>query len=122
MGIPIRRMRASKFGLPGQPKMKYNSKGVRINGKFFHSAREGRRYQQLLVLQSIGHIRDLETQVPLTVFINGIKITTLRLDFRYTRVSDGKVIHDECKGFRTPEYILKKKMVEAYFGIEILES
>jgi len=49
-----------------------------------------------------------------------IKICSYRADFVY--VQGGKTITEDCKGFRTDVYLLKKKLMKAFYGIEILET
>lgn len=119
MGIPIRRMRPAKFGLPGQQRSKYGAVGVRVDGRFFHSKREARRYQQLKVLEMIGEIRNLECQVRLPLFVNGMKVTTYVCDFRYI-TKDGRTILLDVKGMETEVFKLKKKLVQACLGIDIV--
>jgi hypothetical protein len=45
-------------------------------------------------------------------------------DFMYSDVQDGKLITviEDSKGFKTPEYRLKKKLVKEKYGVEIRES
>ena len=42
---------------------KYKAKKVEINGEVFDSKKEANRYQELLLLQRAGKIRDLQRQV-----------------------------------------------------------
>ena len=46
---------------------------------------------------------------------------TYRIDF-VVFWSDGNVTFEDVKGVRTPQYITKKKMVEALYPIEIEEK
>jgi len=48
-------------------------------------------------------------------------IGSYRADFTYVN-EDGQPIVEDVKGFRTPVYRLKKKLMRALYGIEILES
>ena len=40
-------------------------------------------------------------------------------DFQYTE--NGKTIIEDSKGFKTKEYLIKKKLFEFKYGIEIAE-
>lgn len=101
---------------------KYNAQRVKIDGITFASKREAKRYVQLKHRQSAGEITSLELQVPFVISIAGKKITTYLADFRYQLTDgSGSVIVEDSKGMRTPVYILKKKLVEALYRVEIRE-
>lgn len=61
-----------------------------------------------------------EAQVPFQVELNGKKICKYIADFKVL-YDDGHTEIVDVKGMRTPLYRLKKKLVEAQYGIEILE-
>lgn len=98
---------------------KYHAIRTRVDGINFASKREAKRYGELKLMQKAGKITHLLTQVPFVVFLNGIKICTYKADFVYYEGALRKV--EDSKGFRTPVYALKKKMVEAQYGIRIEE-
>ena len=52
--------------------------------------------------------------------IKGVKVGFYKADFRY--MQDGELIVEDVKGMKTPIYNLKKKMIKAIYGIEILET
>lgn len=85
------------------------------NGIIFDSIREMKRYKLLSFLESKGEIKDLQIQV---VF----EFTDLKYiaDFVYYR--HGQKVVEDCKGFKTPEYKRKKRLMKEYFGINILET
>ena len=56
----------------------------------------------------------------ITLVVNGKKVCKYTADFRYTTPS-GEIIED-VKGVKTTVYRIKKKLVEALFGIEITET
>lgn len=110
--IPAQRpKRAAKFG---------NRKTV-IDGITFDSAREARRYCDLRLLQRAGKIRDLELQPRFPCIVNGARVCEYRADFAYHDVERGERVIEDAKGFKTPEYRLKKKLVEALYGVVIVE-
>ncbi len=108
--------------------MKYGSKYGNIkteyNGNNFMSKREASYAQQLDLLKKAKNKADqvvsYEVQVPYQIEINGKKICKYLADFRVL-YADGRVEVVDVKGFRTSIYKLKKKMVEAQYGIEIIE-
>lgn len=101
---------------------KYWAKPCEIDGHKFPSQKEGRRYLELKLLERAGAISGLELQPKFPLIVNGAKICEYRGDFRYVDGDKGAVIIEDTKGFKTPEYRLKKKLVEALYGISILES
>lgn len=113
-------MKASKFG---------NRKTV-FNGEVFDSLKEANRYRELLILQGTGKIKDLNRQVKFTLLpsqkdTNGKTIErpiNYYADFVYTDTATGKQVVEDVKGMRTDAYILKRKIMLAWFGIRIKET
>jgi hypothetical protein len=95
---------------------KYNAKKVVTDGIKFDSIKEGKRYVQLKLLRKIGEIKELELQ-PLWKAKCGIKY---KADFLIIWRDGTKTIED-VKGFKTPEYKLKKKLFEYEFNFKIIE-
>lgn len=96
---------------------KYNAKKVEINGVQFDSKKEGRQYQELQKLASMGIISDLQRQVPFVLqegYRNnqGKAIRPIKYiaDFVYERA--GQKYVQDSKGVRTEVYKLKKKLFE----------
>lgn len=83
------------------------------SGHMHDSALEASRCNDLHVLQGTGELSRLELQPEFPVRVNGIQVFTYRADFSWF-ANDCQVIED-CKGFKTPVYRLKKKLVEAYY-------
>lgn len=116
---------------------KYHSRKVTRNGITFDSVKESKRYQELLLLERAGVIQDLKRQVefeliptqrePDTVGKRGgiIKGKVIELsvkykaDFVYTE--NGKTIVEDTKGFKTKDYIIKRKLMLWVHGIKIKE-
>ena len=72
-----------------------------------------------------GIVTDLELQVKYDIVINDIKICKYIADFVYKEESpDGEIkeIVEDAKGFETPEFKLKKKLMKAVHGIDIFLS
>lgn len=105
---------------------KYHSKKITVNGITYDSRKEANRHSELLLLQRAGRISDLETQVKFELLpsqrIDGKVVerpVTYIADFVYRQ--DGKKIVEDTKGFRTTDYILKRKMLLYFHGIRIKE-
>lgn len=103
---------------------KYKVKPMMFENFRFASQKEGRRYQQLRLLERAGELWGLEVQprYPLTVvggFVKDIvtKIGEYRADFRYI-TKDGTIVED-VKGYDTPLNKWKRKHVAAQYGIEV---
>ena len=102
-----------------RPRTKYGNKRTEVDGKSFASKKEAKVYQQLKLLEKAGQISDLQTQVTFRLDIDEHHICRYIADFVY--IENGKRIVADAKGFKTPEYKLKKKLMLACHGIEILE-
>lgn len=101
-------------------KGKYNAVGVRTEEGYFDSKMEYRRWGILTLMVRAGEITDLQRQVKYSLDVNGVHITNYIADFVYKL--DNAVIVEDSKGFRTPEYKIKKSLMKAIHGIEILET
>jgi len=69
-----------------------------------------------MLRQKAGNVLFFLTQVPFRL-PGGVRYVC---DFEVF-FADGTVTFIDVKGFKTPEYIAKKKMVEAMFPVEIEE-
>jgi len=99
---------------------KYGAKKTVVDGITFDSQAEATRYGVLKVIQSAGLITDLRLQVPYQITVNGKKVCRYVADFVY--IENGKEVVEDVKGMKTPVYNLKKKLMEAVFGVVIFES
>ena len=120
----------------------YNIKTRASDGKVLDSVKEARRYEELLILQKAGKIRDLQTQVDYELvpaqhefyerysksgerLKDGCRLVERAVyyiaDFVYTDVETGKSIVEDTKGVKTKEYIIKRKLMYAVHGIRIKE-
>jgi hypothetical protein len=119
--FPIRRAKY-RNKMVGEDGQKYDKTRHKI---LFHSIREWRRWTVLKLLEQAGKIKDLYLQVPYTIRVNNQVICEYRADFKYLEeTSTGRFswVVEDCKGYKTPEYILKKKLMKACLGIEIRET
>lgn len=105
---------------------KFHAKKTTVDGIEFDSAKEAKRFTKLRAMEEEGKIQGLRLQVPFELLPNfecdGVKYRGMKYvaDFVYYR--DGKQIVEDCKGFKTPEYKLKKKLMAYINRINIEES
>ena len=103
---------------------KYRARKTEVGGIVFDSRAEARRYGELVLLQKMGEISDLELQPRFDCIVNGKKICAYIADFSYLASEGEAYVVEDVKSPITakhPVYRLKKKLVEALFGIEIKE-
>ena len=100
-------------------KNKFNAKKTEVDGIVFDSKAEAKRYTELKLLEKANVISDLRLQPKFDCVVNGKKICTYRADFDYYEAD--KYVCEDVKGFKTPVYRLKKKLVEALFEVIIIE-
>lgn len=104
---------------------KYHNKKTVIDGITFDSAKEAYRYRQLCRKYGPDNI---QLQVPYVLIPaqkdeNGKVIErkcTYIADFVY-HDKDGNLIVEDTKGYRTPEYNIKRKLMLYVHGIRISE-
>jgi len=106
---------------------KYNAKRIQIDGTWFASTKEGMRYLDLKMMQKAGKIRDLKLQPEFviceSVILDGRKYPArkYKADFYYI-TDDNREVVEDCKGFKTQIYRLKRQLVKSLHGIEVLET
>ena len=101
---------------------KYRNRKTTYKGIQFDSQKEENRYRELELLERAGEIRSLELQPRYDFVINGKKLKHYyKADFRYEDVTTGLLVVEDVKGFKTRDYRLKKELVKALYGVEIIE-
>lgn len=108
-----------------QKKNKYGNKKVVHGDEKFDSMKEYRRWCELLQLQSAGAVKNIVRQVTFPFIHNGVLICKYIADFAYDDISKGgiSVVEDvKSKGTKTRVYAIKKKMMKAFYNIDILET
>jgi hypothetical protein len=104
---------------------KYANRRTSVGQLSFMSAREARRWQELQIRERAGEISNLQRQVRFDLHAHSVsaskeKVCLYVADFVYLR--HGQRIVEDCKGFRTPIYKIKRKWMRAEYGISILET
>lgn len=120
---------------------KYNAHKTEIDGIEFPSKHEANRYCELKLLERAGEISDLRLQVDFELIPNQYatekrygkngkelkdkqilleRKVVYRADFVYTD-KDGSQVVEDTKGFKTKEYLIKRKLMLYVHGIQIKE-
>lgn len=113
-------------------KSKYNAKTTVVNGVKFDSKKEASRWVVLQGMEQLGAISGLQRQVKYELIPKQLDPVTGKVreracsyvaDFVYYD-ADGRLIVEDSKGMakKTPEYIIKRKLMLERYGIIILET
>ncbi len=95
---------------------KFGNTKVKTADGLFDSQAELARWLELKLLKQAGYISDLERQKPFQ--LSSCKYIA---DFYYLNLQTGLWVVEDVKGVRTEVYKLKKKMMKAELGIDIVE-
>ena len=98
---------------------KYKNKKTVRDGITFDSKAEADYYSELRLREAAGDISELQMQVPYRIVINGQLVCTYKADFVFYEVASSKTRVVDVKGFVTPIFRLKSKLMEAANGITI---
>lgn len=98
---------------------KLNAKKTKLDGYTFASGLEARRYNELKLLLRAGAIRDLEMHPVFKITVNGHHICKAILDFKYLDMERNETVYEDTKGMMTPMSSLKRKLVQAQYGITV---
>ncbi len=100
---------------------KYGAIRTEVDGITFASKKEAAHYGKLKILERAGKITNLRLQPSFRLEVNGQPICKYVADFEYFDVERRELRVEDAKGFKTPAYKLKKKLMKAIHGIEICE-
>ena len=109
---------------------KYHAKKISTPDGIFDSKKEYARWCGLKLLYRAGKIMDLQRQVPYELIPSQYiteqgkrrcveRAVKYVADFVYRQ--DGKTVVEDTKGMRTPEYVIKRKLMLWVHGIRIKE-
>lgn len=115
---------------------KYHSKKITRDGITFDSIKEYRRWSELVLLERAGQVSDLQRQVKFVLLPAQYRQLFDKkahrwknrcverevcyiADFVYQQ--DGKTIVEDTKGFKTKDYIIKRKLMLYIHNIQIKE-
>lgn len=102
---------------------KYGARKVTApDGQVFDSQKEYNRWCNLRLLERAGRISDLKRQVSYELIPkqNGERACSYVADFVYNE--GGKTVVEDCKGFRTEGYKIKRKLMLWVHNINIKET
>lgn len=122
---------------------KYHNKKIKVDGIIFDSKKEAVRYKELKILEKAGIIHDVQRQVKYvlipaqyeptsSVYVKGNnkgkpkkgklieRECAYYADFVYT--ANGETVVEDTKGVKTPEYIIKRKLMLYVHNIKIKET
>ncbi len=100
---------------------KYGAKPCEVDGIRFASQREAKRYLFLRTRQALCEIADLELQPKFPLTVNGVNCGFYQADFTYRQMPENRRVVEDSKGVATPVYRLKKKLVAAIHGVDVVE-
>lgn len=131
LGVPVGQQKK------GNNPSKYHAKKTARGNIKFPSEHEAKRFDELMLLLKAGKISDLRLQEEFVLQegytdLNGERVRpiTYRADFTYSEevrlpgVEEKQKIRvvEDAKGVRTPEYKIKRKMMQSKYGISIRET
>ncbi len=101
--------------------MKYKNKKTMVDGILFDSGKEAARYQELKLLERAGAITQLRRQVKFELIpkCGKERACSYLADFVYTE--GGKTVVEDVKGAKTKDYIIKRKLMNWRYDIQIRE-
>jgi hypothetical protein len=105
--------------IPIKKRSKYNNTRTTIDNIVFASKREAAHYQLLKLRERAGEISNLELQVRYHLDVNGVHITNYVCDFRF--IENGKTVIQDVKGMMTRIYKMKRSLMKAIHGVEVVE-
>jgi hypothetical protein len=121
----VRHQIQREMGIEEEKEHKYHAKSVVAGGVHYASTREYDRFQELAMKQKAGLIRGLRRQVVFRFIHNGIQCGKYVADATYFEPNGRQVFNlvvEDSKGVRTPLYQRSKKMMFAFYGIQIRET
>jgi hypothetical protein len=117
---------------------KYHARKIRADGMTFDSRKEFNRWRELQILEASGRIDNLRRQVAFELIPEQRELDILGprggrkpgkiierpckyvADFVYRQ--NGKTVVEDCKGVRTSDYKIKRKLMLWRYNIKILET
>ena len=108
--------------------MKYGNKKATLDGITFDSRKEANRYAELKLMQQCGAISHLELQKEFVLipsqYIDGKcveRACKYKADFYYHDNYSNQWCCEDTKGFKTKDYIIKRKLMLYVHNIRIVE-
>lgn len=107
-------------------KNKYHAQKMYLDGIEFDSKHEAQRYIELSAMERAGEIQDLMRQVkfvliPKQYYAGKVVERECSYYADFTYIKDGKMVVEDAKGVKTPEYVIKRKLMLEKYGIRVQE-
>lgn len=96
---------------------KYGAKRKDYGGRSYHSKLEASYAQDFDTLLKAGKLKEVTPQYKIPLSVNGYRICNYYVDFRLIWADDTEELV-EIKGFSTPLFQLKWKLLEAIYSEE----
>lgn len=111
---------------PKKKGSKYRNRKVKVDDLNFDSEKEAKIYSTYKLLMKKGEIKNFSRQVKFPITMNGIHVANYFLDFQ-VEYADGSIEYVDVKAkdkatqkwITTDVFQLKKKLVQAQYGIKI---
>jgi hypothetical protein len=122
----MEKITAAEYLALKKKKNKYGNKRCEYNGIKFQSKKEMERWKELILLQFCNEISDLKRQERFEIMprYENQRPTYYVADFVYFDNKSENCIIEDVKSEATRKnkvYILKKKLMKLYWGIDIVE-
>lgn len=103
-------------------KSKYCNKKVEVDGIVFHSKKEAKRYTELKALEATGEITHLTLQPKFELIPKQVGERACHYigDFSYYELGSNMCVVEDTKGFKTPDYVIKRKLFKQLYGKDYL--
>lgn len=101
-------------------KRKYGNIKKVVDGFKFDSLKEANYYGKLKLQRLAKQVTLFELQPRYDLIVNNVNCGFYKADFKVW-YSDGSIKVIDCKGVKTSTYALKKRLVKALYGIDIIE-
>lgn len=112
---------AAQYRQTKPKKSKYGNVKVMLDGIAFDSKAEAKYYSNLKIRERAGEVGGVELQRSFAILgPKGELVCTYRSDFCFIDHSqDGRFRCVDVKGFETPEFKLKRKLMKAFLQIDV---
>lgn len=108
----------------GKKKSKYKNKWTTRDGIKFQSVREADEYTELTRRVRAGDILKFDRQKKYEFIVNGVKVSSYKADFVvYHHDGSREVVDVKSPITRTlNDYVIRRKLMLALFGIKVIEK
>lgn len=100
---------------------KYRNVKEKVNGITFASKKEAHRYKELVLMEKAKAIQDLQLQITFPLIKKSKYGREIKYIADFVYYEEGRLVVEDTKGYRTPVYKLKKRLMAELYGIEIRE-